>query len=345
VLTELETRLPSVMMVFIMLGMGASLTFKDFLIAFRKPQGILVGLLCQYGIMPLLGYTLAILLGVPPAIAVGIILMGCMPGGTTSNIFTYFSKGALALSIMMTVCSTLVAVGMVPALLCFYTGLKGLPSEYVIPAGNVAQVLVVLLVPTVIGIALRKWNPNVGATVELVGGLLGVLVILFLIVTWVPRNWQLLMTTPAPVYAISIGLGLAGMLLGYWLAWALRQDRRWARTIALETGIQNGPLGILIVTLTFHGGPAAGGAAGAGAILALHRAERVGRDRMVPPPDDPGGAGARSGQGVGRGPAAARLSGRREGPAPLSPRAAARPAAGAGARPPPGRGRRRWPRR
>lgn len=252
-LTELETRLLGIMMLLIMLGMGASLTFKDFRIAFRKPQGILVGLLCQYGIMPLLGYLLAVLLGLPPALAIGLILMGCMPGGTTSNIFTYFSKGALALSIMMTICSTLVAVAMVPALLEFYSGLRELPSEYKVPAGNVAQILVVLVVPTLIGIALRKWNPNVGATVELVGGVLGVVVILFLIVTWVPRNYMLLATTPAPVYAAAIGVGLIGMLLGYWLARALRQDTRRARTIALETGIQNGPLGILIVVLTFSG--------------------------------------------------------------------------------------------
>jgi len=252
-LTELETRLLGVMMMIIMLGMGASLTFKDFKIAFRRPQGILVGLLCQYGIMPFLGYLMAVVLGLPPAVAVGLLLMGCMPGGTTSNIFSYFSKGALALSIMMTVCSTLVAVLMVPLLLTFYGGLLDVSSEYVIPAGNVAQVLVVLLVPTVIGIALRKWNPNVGATIELIGALLGVFVILFLIGSWVPRNWQLLMTTPGAVYFASIGLGLAGMLLGYFLSRALRQDTRRARTIALETGIQNGPLAVLIVTLTFTG--------------------------------------------------------------------------------------------
>jgi BASS family bile acid:Na+ symporter len=252
-LTDLETRLLGVMMMLIMLGMGASLTFKDFRIAFRKPQGILVGLLCQYGIMPFLGYLLAVALGLPPPLAIGLILMGCMPGGTTSNIFTYFSKGVLALSIMMTICSTLVAVAMVPVLLEFYSGLRSLPSEYKIPAGNVAQILVVLIVPTVIGIALRKWNPNVGATVELLGGLLGVVVIVFLIVTWVPRNHQLLATTPGPVYAAAIGIGLAGMALGYWLARRLRQDARRARTIALETGIQNGPLGVLIVVLTFEG--------------------------------------------------------------------------------------------
>jgi solute carrier family 10 (sodium/bile acid cotransporter), member 2 len=253
VLTETETKLLGIMMMVIMLGMGASLTFKDFRIAFRKPQGILVGLVCQYGIMPFLGYLLAVLLGLPPALAIGLILMGCMPGGTTSNIFTYFSKGVLALSIMMTICSTLVAVAMVPVLLDFYSQLKGLPSEYTVPAGNVAQVLVVLIVPTLIGIALRKWNPNVGATVELLGGALGVFVILFLILTWVPRNYMLLATTPASVYLASIGLGLIGMLLGYGLSRLLRQDERRSRTIALETGIQNGPLAVLIVLLTFKG--------------------------------------------------------------------------------------------
>jgi sodium/bile acid cotransporter 2 len=252
-LTELETRLLGAMMMVIMLGMGASLTFKDFRIAFRKPQGILIGLLCQYGIMPFLGYLLAVALGFPPALAIGLILMGCMPGGTTSNIFTYFSKGTLALSILMTICSTLVAVAMVPLLLSFYSGLKDLPAEFTVPAGNVAQVLVVLIVPTLIGIALRKWNPNVGATIELVGGLLGVFVILFLVATWVPRNHMLLATTPWDVYFAAIGLGLFGMALGFVLARLLRQDNVRSRTIALETGIQNGPLAVLIVVLTFQG--------------------------------------------------------------------------------------------
>lgn len=252
-LTEFETRLLGIMMMAIMLGMGASLTFKDFRIAFRKPQGIFVGLVCQYGVMPFLGYALAVGLGLPPAMAIGLILMGCMPGGTTSNIFAYFSKGSLALSIMMTICSTLVAVAMVPTLLAFYSGLKGLPAEYTVPAGNVAQVLVVLIVPTLIGIVLRKWNPNVGATIELVGGALGIFVILFLVLTWVPRNHQLLATTPWPVYFAAIGLGLIGMALGYGLSKLFRQDGRRSRTISLETGIQNGPLAVLIVLLTFKG--------------------------------------------------------------------------------------------
>jgi len=237
-------------MMMIMLGMGASLTWRDFLIAFRKPKGVLVGMLCQFGIMPLLGFLMAKALGLSPALTVGLILMACMPGGTTSNIFAYFSKGVLALSILMTTVCTLVALVMVPLLVSFYSSLAGLTGEFAIPAANVAQILVVLLVPTVLGMVLRKLNPNIGATVELLGGLMGVAVIIFLVATWVPRNYQLLLQTEWPVYFAAIGLGLIGMSLGYGLARALRQDPNRSRTIALETGIQNGPLAVLIITLS-----------------------------------------------------------------------------------------------
>jgi BASS family bile acid:Na+ symporter len=249
-ITEFETRLLGIMMMVIMLGMGASLTWRDFLIAFRKPKGVLVGMLCQFGIMPLLGFALAMALDLSPGLTVGLILMACMPGGTTSNIFSYFSKGVLALSILMTTVCTLTALVMVPLLLEFYSSMAGLSGEFKIPAANVAQVLVVLLVPTVLGMLLRKLNPNIGATIELLGGFMGIVVIVFLVATWVPRNHQLLAETPWQVYFAAIGLGLIGMALGYALARLLRQDNNRSRTIALETGIQNGPLAVLIVTLS-----------------------------------------------------------------------------------------------
>ena len=252
-ITPLETTLLGIMMMVIMLGMGASMTWRDFMLAFRKPRGIVVGLTSQFLVMPALGFALAMALGLPPAMVVGLILIACMPGGTTSNIFAYFSKGVLALSIMMTTASTMVAVVMVPILLTFYSGLAGIGAEFVIPAGNVAQVLVVLLVPTAIGMVLRKVNPNIGATVELIGSLMGVVVILFLIVTWVPRNYQMLLDTGPEFYTATIGIGLAGMLFGYWFARGLQQDSNRSRTISLETGIQNGPLVVLVITLSFTG--------------------------------------------------------------------------------------------
>jgi BASS family bile acid:Na+ symporter len=210
-----------------------------------------IGLVTTYVLTPLLGYTLAMLLKLPPAYAVGLILMACLPGGTTSNIFNYFSKGVLSLSILMTVVSTLFAVVLVPLTLGILS--SGIEGEWQIPPGNVAQVLFVLLVPTLIGMLLRKWNANVGAVIEMIGGALGIFVILFLMVSWVPRNYMLLATTPWQVYFGAIGLGVFGFGVGYIFARLVRQDGRRARTIALETGIQNGPLGVLIVLLTFSG--------------------------------------------------------------------------------------------
>jgi BASS family bile acid:Na+ symporter len=250
-LTEFETKLLGIMMMVIMLGMGASLTFKDFLIAFKKPQGIAIGIVTTYLLTPIIGWLLATALKLPAPWAVGLILMACLPGGTTSNIFNYFSKGVLSLSILMTVVSTLLAVVMVPITLGVFSA--GIEGDWKIPPENVAQVLFVLLVPTLIGMLLRKWNPNVGATIELLGGLLGVVVIVFLIVTWVPKNYALLLSTPWQVYFGAIGLGVFGFGVGYLFARVVRQDKRRARTIALETGIQNGPLGVLIVLLTFSG--------------------------------------------------------------------------------------------
>ncbi|WP_291518278.1 bile acid:sodium symporter [Acidovorax sp.] len=259
-ISEFETKLLGIMMIVIMLGMGASLTVKDFLIALRKPVGIGIGVVTTYLLTPIVGFTIAHLVLLPNAsaedskwyaYAVSLILMACLPGGTTSNIFNYFSKGVLSLSLLMTIVSTLLAVIMVPLTLGLFS--IGIEGDWKIPPENVAQVLFVLLVPTAIGMVLRKVNPNLGATLELVGGVLGVVVILFLVVSWVPRNWPLLLTTPWPVYFGAIGLGVFGFAVGYIFARLVRQDPRRSRTIALETGIQNGPLGVLIVTLTFSG--------------------------------------------------------------------------------------------
>jgi len=104
-LTQFEAALLALMMMLVMLGMGASLTTKDIAIALRKPMGIGIGLVTTYLLTPLVGLTLALLLQLPPAYAAGLVLMACLPGGTTSNIFNYFSRGVLSLSVLMTIVS------------------------------------------------------------------------------------------------------------------------------------------------------------------------------------------------------------------------------------------------
>jgi BASS family bile acid:Na+ symporter len=244
-----EQAILALMIAFIMLGMGASLTLGDFTMALKKPYGLFIGLMSQYGFMPLIAFLLALTLPVSNEVKIGLLIMGCMPGGTTSNIFTYFSKGNLALSVLMTVNSTVFGVVLIPLLLVVYAA--GLNIQ--IPAGNIIVTLFLLLVPVAIGMAIRRWNANVGALVELGGGALGIIFILLLLVSWVPRNWQFLMGTPVSVFLGAIGLGVLGFLFGYLFSKLLKLHPRNARTIALETGIQNGPLAIAIVALTFAG--------------------------------------------------------------------------------------------
>jgi bile acid transporter len=260
------TRFEEIMLVLlvfvIMFGLGASLTPRDFWSALRRPWGLIIGWVTQFGIMPLIAFTmvLTLIMGLPPEIAagtaVGALLMGSVPAGTTSNIFTYFSKGNLALSVMMTTNSTIWALVMTPLALYVY-GSRFMPagSELQIPIENIAVTLAILLVPVAIAMMIRRYNANIGAVMELMGGLFGVFVILFLIVTWVPRNWQLLMTTPWQIYFVAIFLGLFGISIAYLLAKAVRLHPMNARTVGLETGIQNGPLAIGIVLLTFRGHP------------------------------------------------------------------------------------------
>jgi bile acid transporter len=247
-----EQALLALMIGVIMLGMGSSLTWRDFRRAFKRPQAILIGFASQYVLMPLIGFLLAVTLNLPPALAVGLILIASMPGGSTSNIFTYFSKGDLALSVTMTTFSTLAAFVMAPLSILIYAS-RFMTSEISVGMGSVISGLVVMLIPVLIGMSIRRRNANVGAVFELIGGILGVVIILALIALWVPRNAGLLATTPWQVYFASISIGALGFLFGFGTSMLSGLGFRRAATVSLETGIQNGPLALSIVLLSFTG--------------------------------------------------------------------------------------------
>ncbi len=262
VVTPFEQALLVGLVFVIMFGLGAGLTPRDFKLALRRPYGLIIGFVTQFGIMPLLAYifVVTVLFQLPreyaAPVALGALLMGCVPAGTTSNIFTYFSKGNLALSVIMTTNSTLWAILMTPLVLAFYGSLLFTESsDLQIPIVNIVVTLATLLIPVVAGMILRRYSANVGAVMELLGGFFGLFFIVFLMATWVPRNWALLTSTPWQTYLVAIGLGLFGIAIAYAIARAIRMHPSNARTIGLETGIQNGPLAIAIVLLTFSGNP------------------------------------------------------------------------------------------
>lgn len=262
VVNEFEELLLRVFIVIIMFGLGAGLTPKDFGLALRRPWGLVIGWLTQFGIMPLVTYLLIVSVLIPFSspegilfVALGALIMGSVPAGTTSNLFTYFSKGNLALSVTMTVNSTLWAFIMTPAALFIYSNLLGLDESLSVPFGELALVIFGLIVPVALGMLLRKLSSNIGAVLELVGGVMGLLFIPFLIIIWVPRNWQLLLTTEWPTYAVAIGMGLVGMTVAYYIAKAIKLHPMNARTVSLETGINNGPLAIAVIIAVYIDNP------------------------------------------------------------------------------------------
>lgn len=257
-----DQALLALMIFVIMLGMGASLTVDDFRAVVRKPRGVLIGFLSQFGLMPLIAFTLATVLNFHPAFAIALILIGCLPGGTTSNMFTYFSRGSVALSISMTTASTILALVMMPILLKVYTGgfitqisagmqASGTGAEFVIPTGNIISSLVLILVPVALGMLLKRKSPDWAKTAEDTAGFVAVLVILYLLGTAFIRHGGLFAQTPWQVYVGAVGLGLAGFLFGYWFSRLIGMFPLFQRAISLETGIQNGPVAFAIILLSF----------------------------------------------------------------------------------------------
>jgi bile acid transporter len=262
VVNEFEQSLLRIFILIIMFGLGAGLTPKDFTLALRRPWGLVVGWVAQFGIMPLTSFVLIVTVLIPFSppegvlfIALGALIMGSVPAGTTSNLFTYFSKGNVALSVTMTVNSTLWAFVMTPLALWAYSNLVGLDESLSVPPGELATVIVGLIIPVGIGMLIRRLSANIGSLIELIGSVFGLLFIPFLIAVWVPRNWQLLLDTNWPTYVVAIGLGAVGMLAAYFMSKLLRLHPANARTIALEAGINNGPLAIAVIVAVYIDNP------------------------------------------------------------------------------------------
>ncbi|MCD8481716.1 MAG: bile acid:sodium symporter [Verrucomicrobia bacterium] len=257
-----DQALLALMIVIIMFGMGASLTTGDFREALRRPKGIVIGFLSQFGWMPLIALGLALVLQLPPEQAIALILIGCLPGGTTSNMFAYFARGSVALSISMTAASTVLALIMMPLLLDLYASnfaarmgefdpLADGAAGMVIPYGNIVVSLFLVLVPVAAGMVLRRVSPGWAKTAEDTAGFTAIIVILFLLGSVTLRHGSLFLQTPWTLYFAAISVSLIGFALGYASASAWRMRRRECRAISLETGIQNGPIALAVILLSF----------------------------------------------------------------------------------------------
>lgn len=231
--------LVSVMLGVVMLGMGLTLTPDDFRRVVRLPRAILAGVVLQFTIMPLAGIAVASGLGLETGLAVGVVLVACCPGGTASNVVAYLARANVALSVTMTMASTLVAVVATPMLTGWLAGVFVEIDRWALFRSMIA----VVLVPVVLGVALRALLPALTRRIEPVAPLVSILFVVLIVAAIVARSRDLISEHAGILLLALFLLHAAGFGLGYALARLLRFDEDVARTASIEVGMQNSGLG------------------------------------------------------------------------------------------------------
>jgi BASS family bile acid:Na+ symporter len=172
-LSPFETALIALLLVILMFGMGATLTVESFREVVARPKAVSIGLASQFGWMPLVAYLLAVQFQLPDAAALGLVIMGTCPGGTTSNMFAYYARADVALSVSMTAASKVIGIVLMPICLFLY-GRRFTQSDVTIPYLEIVKTLVVLLVPVALGMWLRKRKgPRFATVAEKTGSAAG----------------------------------------------------------------------------------------------------------------------------------------------------------------------------
>uniref|UniRef100_A0A8C6QG76 Ileal sodium/bile acid cotransporter n=1 Tax=Nannospalax galili TaxID=1026970 RepID=A0A8C6QG76_NANGA len=240
----------TILLAMVMFSMGCNVEFQQFLGHIKRPWGIFVGFLCQFGIMPLTGFILSVAFGVLPVQAVVVLIMGCCPGGTASNVLAYWVDGDMDLSVSMTTCSTLLALGMMPLCLFIYTTMWVDSGSIVIPYDNIGISLVALVIPVSFGMFVNHKWPQKAKIILKVGSIAGaVLIVLIAVVGGI--LYQSAWIIEPKLWIIGTIFPIAGYSLGFFLARIAGQPWYRCRTVALETGMQNTQLCSTIVQLSF----------------------------------------------------------------------------------------------
>jgi BASS family bile acid:Na+ symporter len=234
---ELKQLIVPILMV-IMFGMGTSMSAKDFLGVIRMPKGVLIGILCQFTIMPFVGYGLAMLSGFPPEIAAGIILVGCSPSGLASNVMSYLSGANLALSLTLTMVATLLAPLMTPLLMKLLAD-QLVPIEFWAMLWSITKIVII---PVLAGLLFNHFYHGKFKWVDRSMPILSMAGIAMVITIITAAGRDSLLTIGLTLIGVVIVHNVAGYFLGYWGGKLSGMDEQSCRTIALEVGMQNGGL-------------------------------------------------------------------------------------------------------
>lgn len=236
-----------------MFGMGLTIPVEEFKTVFTHPKEIVIGCIAQYSVMPLAAWLLSVLLNLSPDLAVGVILVGCCPGGTASNVITYIAGGDVSLSVGMTIVSTLLAPIMTPLLTYWLAG----AWVDVSLMAMILSVVKVILIPVLLGIAVHRL---LGARMKKISSLvplISVVAIVMIIAGIVANNVEKILTCGLLVLGVVILHNFLGLALGLLISKLFRVDYDKTTAIAIEVGMQNSGLAVSLATANFAANPLA----------------------------------------------------------------------------------------
>lgn len=231
----------------VMFAMGLTLSLDDFRRVMKSPQVIGLGLLLQYGLMPLLAFSIALLLNLPADLMVGLVLVGTCSGGTASNVICYLAQGDVALSITLTALSTLLAVFLTPLLTWLYIGQE-------VPVSVLSMMLTVfkiIILPVSLGIIVNRYYGRYLLHIKQLLPLISVVAIVFIIAIIVALNAHQIPQLAVPLVLAVILHNGTGLLCGYVIAKLMNYDEKICRTLAIEVGMQNSGLAVALAIKFF----------------------------------------------------------------------------------------------
>jgi len=231
----------------IMLGMGITLSVDDFKRVLKMPRAIAVGFAAQYTIMPFLGWAIAHGLNLPTQFAVGLILVACCPGGTASNVVTYLAKANVALSVLMTMCSTFGAIVMTPLLTSWLAGTLVPVDGW----GLFLSTVQVVLLPLLIGLGLHHFSPRLVQSILPAAPLISVITIALICASIIGQSAAAIKESGGLLLFAVFLLHAGGFLLGYFFAQLFGYDKIIRRTVSIEVGMQNSGLGVVLARKHF----------------------------------------------------------------------------------------------
>ena len=237
----------------IMFGMGLTLKPEDFRVVFSRPKDVLIGCLAQFTVMPALAFGLSRLFGLDEALTIGVVLVGCCPGGTASNVITYLAKGDLALSVGMTATSTVLAPLLTPLLVLLLVG----ETVDVNVVGMLLSILWVVILPIVLGLLVKRLLPKATEQATVYLPAVSTVAICLIVMIVIAANAHKLLAGGWIVILVVMLHNILGLAVGYLIGLLLKMTPAKRRAISVEVGMQNSGMASSLATLHFAAFPMA----------------------------------------------------------------------------------------